>query len=151
MSFTAPILRVACIPGWSVFQNRAWNVSYPQCEKFKMFRTLNVASWKCFMPPFPGKSVKCFVPPTWAKKKRQNVSYPLLKPRIGQNVSYPVFRSRKRHYVSYPLFGPRKRHYASYPLLRSEKHQFLSFPHEGLGDCKLLHKLHWDDSTNKRK
>ena len=33
-----------------------------------MFRTLNVASWKCFMPPFPGKSVKCFVPPTWAKK-----------------------------------------------------------------------------------
>ena len=59
---------LTCVPGWSVFQNRAWNVSYPRCEKFKMFRTLNVASWKCFMPPFPGKSVKCFVPPTWAKK-----------------------------------------------------------------------------------
>ena len=57
-----------CIPGWSVFQNQPGNVSYPRCEKFKMFRTPAVTFRKCFGPPFPGKTVKCFIPPIWTNE-----------------------------------------------------------------------------------
>ena len=63
-----------------------------------MFRTLAVAFRKCFIPPFPGKTVKCFIPPIWTRDTPK-CFIPPYRFRETQNCCETPFR-RWKHFLS---------------------------------------------------